>query len=716
MNTFKNRFFVVLAVVVGALGLYSCSQSFLDEEDTRRRTDTYFDTPEGLLDMADGLPLAFYLQSTTEQTSYAAYTRGTDEFAVGSDDANTAWNDYNTEFQSRIVSSSNASQPYDHWRPQYIMLNTANIVINKAPTVLEGRADLGRILAEARFIRGWIYFLLLQQWGDVPLLTEPTVGVVREFPRAPKADVLTLVIDDFKYAYENLDNPTSYTHASGQLGHVYKDAAAHFLAKALIYRQSEINADAFAATRDADLNEALRLCREVIANRPLAPKFIDLWNYTKPDDVNEQLPEVLLAAQYTTEGSGANPRVPDNAMSLYWASWYSDAAWSGTMRNQAGNREYARQRTTDYAMDVYDRVNDSRFWGSFGTTHTANNPTKTSAYFATYDSTKDGLKVPRTLVLGQMAVAYIINDADDADRFLLPEGSTKPEVKVSPPFILVSDDGGVSYDSIRSGMLYPGGPGEEKIVPNVLPRYRRMKEFPSGDTYAFHRAHTNSVWPPLVKFIDGAMVALGNPGGQRDIIKARVGETYLLAAEVLIRQGNYAAAFNEFINPLRARAQYKSDDIRSQQIHGGQAYAGTASTPSSFSPVNTYYISNGLPFGSLDNTESSLQVNYPDFPEEDDEIIARLGYTSEYDQAMCFLLNERSRELMGEFFRWEDLARTKTLIDRAKAYNDGVQRVNNIQEFHYLRPIPLEYLDGVYENGAPLTAARKKEYQNPGYN
>jgi hypothetical protein len=710
MKQIKNRIFTVLAVSAGTLSLYSCSKDFLKQDDTRRLTVTYFDTPAGLRDLADGLPIAFYLQSTTEQISYTPFVRGTDEFTVGSDDANAAWNDYDTRFQSTVLSSSNGSQPYDLWRSSYIMLSAVNTVIAKAPTVLAGDADLTNILAEARFIRAWIYFILLQQWGDIPLVTEPTVGLVTEFPRMPKADVLTQVIDDFKYAYDNLSNPTSYSHASGQLGHVYKDAAAHYLAKALIYRQSEINENNFASTKDADLAEALRLCREVIANRPLAPKFIDLFNYNGPDGPEEELPEVLLAAQYSSQASNSNPDRPDNAMSLFWASWYSNAAWAGMIRNQAGNREYARLRTTDYAMDVYDRVNDSRFWNSFLTTHAVNSPTKRPAGFGA-----------RVLTLGQVGVAYIINNADEADRFQLPEGSGIAANGVTPPFILVSNDHGISYDSIRSGMLHPTGPGVGNVIPNVLPRYRVMKENPSGDTYAYHKSWATSVWPPLIKYIDGAMPDLNSPGGQRDIIKARVGETYLLGAEALIRQGQYGQALTEFINPLRARAQYKADDIRSKQIHGGQAYAGTTATPTSFSPVNTYYISNDIAFGSLDNKASDL-LNVTDItsisglPAEDQAIVSKLEYTAPYDIAMCFLLNERSRELMGEFQRWEDLARTKTLVKRAYAYNDGVQAANTLAEYHLLRPIPQEYLDMVTQDGKTLNNDQKAARQNPGYN
>ena len=59
--------------------------------------------------------------------------------------------------------------------------------------------------------------------------------------------------------------------------------------------------------------------------------------------------------------------------------------------------------------------------------------------------------------------------------------------------------------------------------------------------------------------------------------------------------------------------------------------------------------------------------------------------------SLDFLLDERARELVGEGQRWFDLARTGKLIERVRLHNPEGKL--NIQEFHILRPIPLEQID-----------------------
>ena len=51
-----------------------------------------------------------------------------------------------------------------------------------------------------------------------------------------------------------------------------------------------------------------------------------------------------------------------NQMHLYYPSVYQDMA--GTKRDISGGREFSYVSATEYTMQVFDRINDSRFWKS----------------------------------------------------------------------------------------------------------------------------------------------------------------------------------------------------------------------------------------------------------------------------------------------------------------------------------------------------------------
>lgn len=67
------------------------------------------------------------------------------------------------------------------------------------------------------------------------------------------------------------------------------------------------------------------------------------------------------------------------------------------------------------------------------------------------------------------------------------------------------------------------------------------------------------------------------------------------------------------------------------------------------------------------------------------------------------VLEERAKELAQEGKRWFDLVRTGKLVERVQMHNPG--GAMNIQEFHTLRPIPLDQIDRTSTDFA----------QNPGY-
>lgn len=66
---------------------------------------------------------------------------------------------------------------------------------------------------------------------------------------------------------------------------------------------------------------------------------------------------------------------------------------------------------------------------------------------------------------------------------------------------------------------------------------------------------------------------------------------------------------------------------------------------------------------------------------------------TEKDMTVDFILDERGRELAGEFQRWFDLKRLGKLVDHIKLYNPDA--AGNIKDFHKVRPIPQTQFDGM---------------------
>lgn len=631
----------LLMTILFAGSATSCKDFLNESLDTMRNTD-YLETEDGIRDLAVGMYYTLRYHFAWEW-AFAYTNYGTDEFRVGGDGSNEMWNSYNTNLASVVTEVNvNTAMADALWDNMYTAINTANTLIHKAPGILEAGTELNTILGEAYFIRGYNYYRLITQYGGVPLKLEPSEGVEREFERDSASDCAQQVIDDLEQAYALLPATAAAT------GKITRYAAAHFLAKAYLFRTSEINDSWNSATKTTDLSSGLQYADIVIQRHSLAPNFADIFYYTEPDGANEQLDEIILAAQFTRDASSWGQY--GNQSHLYFLAQYLNLPYM--QRDIAGGREYQRLRTTDFAYDVYDRVNDSRFWKSFKTKHAVNVPGD-------------------NYVVGDLSAIYIINEPGDA-RF--PDEKTTSE-----------------FTDSRTG----------KTVPSVFVRY-----YTDGTPVLSTNAYQNR-FASLSKYIDGSRNEVGDGIGYRDGILARVADTYLVAAEILIRQGDYNGALN-YINTVRNRGAYKSGEDRSYYCDGGAASSETAS---SYIEENSYYESNNI---AVTTAATDLTVtDIGNLPAEDEAIIATLGYTSTYDRMLCFLLNERSRELMGEYVRWEDLARTQTLVARAQNYNP--EAASAIRDYHCLRPIPQSFLDAIQKDGKPLTSAEKSAMQNPGY-
>jgi starch-binding outer membrane protein, SusD/RagB family len=151
----------------------------------------------------------------------------------------------------------------------------------------------------------------------------------------------------------------------------------------------------------------------------------------------------------------------------------------------------------------------------------------------------------------------------------------------------------------------------------------------------------NQLFPALLKFQDSTRSAVGpneqangNIQSARDVVVIRLAEMHLIAAEAAFQLGDLSDASDQ-VNFLRTRA--------------------------------------ALP-GAL-----------PTF------------LTSAGDITLDFILDERAREMAGEYQRWFDLKRTGRLFARVTANNPDV--ATGLQSHHILRPIPQQQLDAVTNKG-----------------
>lgn len=647
----QNKFFYNLVIIAAVMFTASCNKTFLDENLTTARSLEFYKTDAGITSLATGTYYAVFNTPFNGEHAFSNMNYGTDEFHVGGDNSNGVFNSYGNGLASIVTSvNGNTIRANDQWDNLYTGIGYANLIIQNATASTTTDAAIKKVaLGEGYFFRAYNYLRLVSQYGAVPLKTAPSTSVELEFTRSAPKEIFAQIIADFTQAYNLLSNGAGPQR-------ITKDAAAHFLAKAYLCRASEINDSWNSATKAADLAAIGPLCDAVIASHPLATNFGDLWKYTGPDAANEKLPEIILSAQFTADASASG----SNTQHLYYVSRYDDLPYM--QRDLTGDRPFSRLGTNYFMYRAYDMVNDSRFWKSFKTKSKVNKPS--GAYVA-----------------GDLGIMYVINQPGDT-RYA--------KVKLND-VVIYSKTG--------------------KTIPNVYVAY------PAGAT-ADGALFADVRFPSLSKFIDGSRSGgFNDVRGLRDITLARSADTYLIAAEAKIRLANLGTgAYTDalpYINAVRARAQYQTGEDRSLYYDGGIASSsnGQAAALNSYMPENSYYESNNI---APTTTSTSLAVSsITTLPAQDEQIISTLGYTSPYDRMMCFLLNERSRELCGEYKRWEDLSRTKTLVKRAQTYNPDA--APNIKDYHLLRPIPQTYLDGIQAGGVALTPAQKQAQQNPGY-
>lgn len=516
----KNIIKITLGIAGAAVLLSSCN-SVLEEHPKTLYTPDFFTTQLGV---EGGLTALYsHLRWIGGQAYYYnSLETGTDEFTYGTD-ADGNFKDADLSGAGSLNASTARSDAL--WGTAFTFINTANGIITNAETVNLAPA----MVAEARFMRAYDYFLLVQTFGGVALdlgsgELEFNSSSVRVSTRNTVPEVYTKAIfPDLKFGVENLpDNPRL-------TGTVTKNVARLFLAKAyLTYAWWLENPNSIptypeCSRTDPDghdakwyFQEAYKLALDGI-NNP-GPYGLQSSFYKVNVGTNDRNSEIMLYADHTENseqynggslsyGSGG---APDN-FAGWMVTWnYSNMNYKGIVPvqrtdNQHNGRPWTRMAPTHECLSTFtDRDKDSRWDGTF-----------TYAFLANWS--KAG--IPAKSIDG-------------------PNGS---KIKVGDPFLvfLDEDDPSVTYD-VDASQIYVGqSPNYNYFVINPSDVSRRS--YPTLWKLGPYRTNTTGTGQP-------------NAGSTRPYSLAKYSEFYFIAAEAAVKGASGSMSARDLLNVIRARA------------------------------------------------------------------------------------------------------------------------------------------------------------------
>lgn len=136
---------------------------------------------------------------------------------------------------ANFVTTTDNAAALDVWRGPSPGILRANLVIEHVPNMNINADVKNRVIGEAKFLRGLYYFILVQLFGDVPLIT---VGQTPDDDLRPtrtsKELVYAQIIQDLEEASNLL--PDRLQYASKDVGRASKGAALGLLAKVHLTR------------------------------------------------------------------------------------------------------------------------------------------------------------------------------------------------------------------------------------------------------------------------------------------------------------------------------------------------------------------------------------------------------------------------------------------------------------------------------------------------
>lgn len=364
----KNILLLSLLIIIGAT---SC-ESFLKETNYSAVTSEggYYETAKGLESIISSCytPLRFW---AGKEDAFGISETGTDLIAAG---AGCVDNNMAAYLPGLDGTNSALTFFYDRY---YAAINYCNTAIYHVKNVPISDDLKSKREGEARFLRAFYYWILVENFGDIYYSDAPSTTIITSPQKTSVAEVYNKIFEDLDLA---ISSKLSTSMSDG--GRVTLWAAKAFKARLLLFRGSQTNSN--------EMHEqAYQLAKDVIDNGPfeLADDYKSIWLMENSDGSDNK--EVVWYVDYSNDHL-YNQELDDyiirsggNNAHLLFTMKYDDQP--GLVRSIKYGRPFNRYMPTRYLLDLYDETIDQRFEGSFQTLWEKND-SKTGDYTLMQDT------------------------------------------------------------------------------------------------------------------------------------------------------------------------------------------------------------------------------------------------------------------------------------------------------------------------------------------
>ena len=275
-------------------------------------------------------------------------------------------NAINSEFNHFIDGGGNfggGGGGYDWWTARYNTLRDVNYLISVIPgSKVLSDAKKGSILAEAHFLRGWLFFDMAKRYGGVSIITAPQEmtpdPVDLRVPRSTEKETWDFVMEELQAAADGLPETRSDRRATKYIALALKSRAALFAASVAKFN-SELGLEGKAVTEglvglpESEAKNYYKICRDACEEIISSGRF-GLYK-PSPKDPAEAQNNLLAYFQ--------NPNIaPEESMLLFGyekpGSGHAIDFWCNPYQTRDGGPHPGRMNPSLDLVDTYECYSD----------------------------------------------------------------------------------------------------------------------------------------------------------------------------------------------------------------------------------------------------------------------------------------------------------------------------------------------------------------------